>query len=319
MHEKRYQIFVSSTYNGLESVRAEVQQTILRINHFPVGMENFLARSKRSWNVIERFIKSTDYYLIIVAGRYGTIDNETGLSYTERELDLAMSLNIPILGFLHKNPEGLPFEYSEQDQPGRDQLEALREKVKVNQTYFWNDSADLVKTISESLHNEFTDNPRAGWVRDELPSKLDLMAQVIDLQKRHDVAVHELDQLKSSQRNDVDIVKLIDELREEVILVSFSPEVSAHISMLEIFVDVAPEIMLSLNMEVIRNRMSQLLHKRLPSAKQGLIIEKTQLKSVLGTLTGLGLATIEFTGNTRLVQLTALGALVHRRATRTLA
>jgi hypothetical protein len=42
----------------------------------------------------------------VIAGRYGTLSTE-GISYTERELDYAVSRDIPVLAFLHEQPEEL--------------------------------------------------------------------------------------------------------------------------------------------------------------------------------------------------------------------
>ena len=41
--EKTYQIFVSSTYEDLKKERDKVFATILKMNHFPIGMELFNA------------------------------------------------------------------------------------------------------------------------------------------------------------------------------------------------------------------------------------------------------------------------------------
>lgn len=41
--EKKYQIFVSSTYEDLKKERDKVFATILKMNHFPIGMELFNA------------------------------------------------------------------------------------------------------------------------------------------------------------------------------------------------------------------------------------------------------------------------------------
>lgn len=39
---KRYQVFVSSTYVDLKGERRKIIEGILRMNCFPVGMEQFL-------------------------------------------------------------------------------------------------------------------------------------------------------------------------------------------------------------------------------------------------------------------------------------
>ncbi len=39
--QKRYQIFISSTYKDLIEERQKVTQAILELYHFPIGMEMF--------------------------------------------------------------------------------------------------------------------------------------------------------------------------------------------------------------------------------------------------------------------------------------
>ncbi|MEO1406102.1 MAG: DUF4062 domain-containing protein [Pseudomonadota bacterium] len=40
---RRYQVFISSTYNDLKDARQEVSQALLRADCFPAGMELFPA------------------------------------------------------------------------------------------------------------------------------------------------------------------------------------------------------------------------------------------------------------------------------------
>ncbi len=51
----------------------------------------------------EGLIDESDYYLLIVAGKYGSIDRETGLGYTEKEFRYALEKEIPVIAFLHKD------------------------------------------------------------------------------------------------------------------------------------------------------------------------------------------------------------------------
>jgi hypothetical protein len=99
MEEKKYQIFVSSTYKDLIDAREKVFETILRLYHFPVGMEMFSADDVEQWEVIKDTIDSSDYYVVIIGHRYGSVTAE-GLSYTEKEYDYAKEQNIPILAFI---------------------------------------------------------------------------------------------------------------------------------------------------------------------------------------------------------------------------
>ena len=50
--DKKYQIFISSTYEDLKEERKKVIEAILTMNHFPVGMEMFSAADEEQWEII---------------------------------------------------------------------------------------------------------------------------------------------------------------------------------------------------------------------------------------------------------------------------
>ena len=71
--EKRYQVFVSSTFEDLKEERHAAQQALLALGCIPAGMELFPASGDDQWTVIKRVIDECDYYLLILAGRYGSV------------------------------------------------------------------------------------------------------------------------------------------------------------------------------------------------------------------------------------------------------
>ncbi|WP_313021991.1 DUF4062 domain-containing protein [Atlantibacter hermannii] len=70
--DKRYQVFVSSTFKDLEQERSTVIQTLMEMDCIPAGMELFPAIDEQQWEFIKKIIDDCDYYLLIIAGRYGT-------------------------------------------------------------------------------------------------------------------------------------------------------------------------------------------------------------------------------------------------------
>jgi hypothetical protein len=129
MMQPRYQVFVSSTFRDLKEERQAAPDAILELNHFPAGMEIFPAANATPWELIERIIRESDYYVLIVGGKYGSTD-EDGISYTENEYDSAVAQEKPILAFLHGNPDQIPAGKSEMEQPARERLAAFRAKVE---------------------------------------------------------------------------------------------------------------------------------------------------------------------------------------------
>ena len=99
--DKKYQVFISSTYTDLIEARMKVRDAILSMYHFPVGMELFGAANEEQWQIISETIDSSDYYVLIIGQRYGTLIPEgfpdAGISYTEKEFRYALEKGIPIL------------------------------------------------------------------------------------------------------------------------------------------------------------------------------------------------------------------------------
>lgn len=163
--EKKYQVFISSTYNDLIEERKQVQDAILSMEHFPIGMEYFSASSEHQWKIIKRAIDSSDYYVLIIGYRYGS-ELPNGISYTEREFDYACQKNIPILVFLKQ--EGLPAirEHIELDSKKQKKLKKFIEKSKLErEVAWWSTKEELGQKVTNSLYKEFAKNERLGWVR----------------------------------------------------------------------------------------------------------------------------------------------------------
>jgi hypothetical protein len=71
--DKRYQIFVSSTFADLQQERQAVMQALLSLDHFPAGMELFPASDEDQWALIKGVIDDSDYYVLVIGGRYSPI------------------------------------------------------------------------------------------------------------------------------------------------------------------------------------------------------------------------------------------------------
>lgn len=97
---KKYQIFISSTYIDLKEERQAAVEAILKKGHIPAGMELFAANDKSQWEVIKKWIDDSDIYLLLLGGRYGSIDTDTGLSYTEMEYQYALKSGKPIFALI---------------------------------------------------------------------------------------------------------------------------------------------------------------------------------------------------------------------------
>src|SRR4051812_27143429 len=125
----RYQVFVSSTYTDLVVERQAVMSALLQFDALPAGMELFPAADDEAWTLIKRVIDESDYYLLMVGGRYGSVD-AAGISYTEKEYEYAVAQEKPVMAFLHRKPDELPVKSSDTDVALKAKLDAFRAKVE---------------------------------------------------------------------------------------------------------------------------------------------------------------------------------------------
>ena len=162
--EKRYQVFISSTYEDLKEERANIIQILWELNCIPYGMEVFPATNNSSWDWIERAIKESDYFILIIGGKYGSI-HHSGISYTQKEYEYAKSVGIPSISFIVKEDTLLASKI-EKKTVIRRKLEEFKGVVRNDKNCrFYTSPDDLSKQVSISLQQLIKDNPRVGWIR----------------------------------------------------------------------------------------------------------------------------------------------------------
>lgn len=148
--DKRYQVFISSTFEDLQEERSEVMQALLELDCIPAGMELFPASNEDQWSLIKRVIDDCDYYILIIGGRYGSCNNE-GISYTEQEFRYALETNKPIISFLHKTPGNIINSKSEQNEGNKVKLENFRKLAQKKIVKYWTAPEDLGSIVSRSM------------------------------------------------------------------------------------------------------------------------------------------------------------------------
>ena len=185
MSDRRFQVFVSSTYLDLKEERAAVISALLQSDAIPAGMELFPAADETAWSLIKKVIDECDYYLLVIGGKYGSVDEESDLSYTEKEYDYAVAQKKPVMAFLHGEPDEIPVKKSEKTEEAQKKLEAFRIKVKeTKHVKFWTAGpADLAGQVALSF-NFFKQNYAAeGWIRGGAETSAESLAELNDLRK----------------------------------------------------------------------------------------------------------------------------------------
>lgn len=209
--EKKYQIFVSSTYTDLLEERAAVTEAIVKMKHIPIAMEFFSASNLSQLEYIKKLLDYVDYYVLIVGGRYGSED-ETGKSFTQLEFEYALDKSIPIIFFFPKHPEKITRDKIDDDPKKKDKLEDfIKIAMKNRLAYAYEDPKDLQSSFIISLNDLISEVPRTGWIRGDNDSSVDLLVQLNNVRKENEELKNKVDQyVKGISNSNLDLGSLTD-------------------------------------------------------------------------------------------------------------
>lgn len=144
-------IFVSSTYEDLKSYREEVQRVIVRLEQVVKGMEYFGSSPENPLDVCLRQVRESRVFIGILGMRYGSIDEESGLSFSELEYTEAMKANIPTLIYIIDEDYPIPPKYVDKGSSS-DRLLSFKNQLKKRHTVsFFNSPTDLGNKLSKDL------------------------------------------------------------------------------------------------------------------------------------------------------------------------
>jgi Domain of unknown function (DUF4062) len=190
--DKRYQVFVSSTYADLKDERQRVIQALMEMDCIPAGMELFPAVDEDQFAFIKKVIDDCDYYILIVGGRYGSL-TASGISYTEQEYRYAVENELKVIALLHENPAEISVGKSDLDPVLRERLVAFRESVSTGRLVrFWKNANELPGIVALSLSKTIKTYPARGWVRADRVQSADLLVELNEVRKQNEVLSKEL-------------------------------------------------------------------------------------------------------------------------------
>lgn len=196
--DKRYQVFISSTFEDLKEERQAALRAILEMDHMPAGMELFPAGDESAWQLICDVIDASDYYVVIIGGRYGSLD-EASIGFTEKEYSYALSKKKPVLPLLHANPDTLPRGKTETNPSAWMKLKEFRNKVEESHTCaYWRTADELRAQLIVALIAASKRYPAQGWIRAGGLSSAEASQEILDLRKQLDHYQEEVARLNSA-------------------------------------------------------------------------------------------------------------------------
>ena len=147
-------VFISSTYEDLKQHRAKIWEVLQKYDVSIRGMEQFGARKEAPLETCMAEVEQSDIYIGIIAMRLGSIDRNTGKSFTQLEYEKAYELGKEMLIYLFDEQNGkIPPIYVDFDE-NHEKLEAFKSILKERHTIdTFVDEAD----ICEKLRRRFNE------------------------------------------------------------------------------------------------------------------------------------------------------------------
>lgn len=177
--ERKYSIFISSTFEDLKERRRDAIISILKTGNIPLSMEiSFFPGEKRDADFFASNINKCDIFIIVLHTFFGSRMEGDNRSYTEYEYDTAKNKEKPIIAFVPN------LEFLEKNVCEKDQLSFI-EKVKSGTLLVHMYSS--VEEINVELPNLINkavigliNAQTGGWVRSEHYDKLRKFANLPD-------------------------------------------------------------------------------------------------------------------------------------------
>ncbi|MDA1528499.1 DUF4062 domain-containing protein [Bacillus cereus group sp. TH260-2LC] len=208
--QKKLQVFISSTFTDLEEERQAAVQAILNAGHIPAGMELFKAGDTSQKETIMKWIEESDVYMLILGGRYGSIDPETGMSYTHWEYEYAKELEKPRFAIvitkeaLEQKVKDCGMSVLEQD--NNDKYKEFKDVVLKKISKFYSDLKDIKIVVLESLKEYEKNEKLTGWVSgSEIKNVNDIMKDNYNLLKENAKLQKQVQQMQIKMDKETDI------------------------------------------------------------------------------------------------------------------
>ena len=199
---KKLQVFISSTYTDLIEERQAAVQAVLDAGHIPAGMELFKAGNASQLETIYKWIDNSDVYMLILGGRYGSIEEKTGKSYTQLEYEYAIGKGLPIFSvvlrndFIKKKSELLGEECTVEN-ANVSKYNDFKDLVMSKIVREVSDCKDIMLAIHTTLKDFMEEYEFVGWVRsNDTELNADLLNQLNDMNKAISTLKEEKNRLK---------------------------------------------------------------------------------------------------------------------------
>ena len=171
--DRRFQIFISSTFRDLAEFRRQAIDVVLDRGHLPIALERFGANNESDLAVIKRAIQQSQVYVLILGHRYGELVPGRTISFTEFEFELAEEAGLLVLPLvlsddaLHQKRQALDptVEKDLREIENHSKLMEFRRRLSHFRSY-WAPGDDFRYLVLKSLDDNLTHCEKPGFVRE---------------------------------------------------------------------------------------------------------------------------------------------------------
>lgn len=205
--KQKLQVFVSSTYTDLVVERQAAVQAILNAGHIPAGMELFSAGDQSQLETVKRWIDESDVFLLILGGRYGSIEPNTQLGYIEVEYDYATEKRTPAFAVVMSD-KWIEERVKQQgsgamELDNRDKYTAFRNKIMSRICRKAEDKKDIQIAIHETLQDFRERYSFDGWVSGKEVRESRVLEQMTELAKENQLFKEEVEKLSEQLKGEI--------------------------------------------------------------------------------------------------------------------
>ncbi|HTU44091.1 MAG TPA: DUF4062 domain-containing protein [Bryobacteraceae bacterium] len=169
-------VYISSTYEDLQTERRIVRDAVSDLHHVPIGMETYEASDQRPLERCLEDVRACQAYVGIFAWKYGFCPNGGATSITELEYLEAAKHSIPC--FIYLLGETVPWRRDWMPKEDQDRIEALRNRLKTERLVkFFANPTDLGHAVTQSLSRHVSPALAARPIPAILPYLCDRSAQ----------------------------------------------------------------------------------------------------------------------------------------------
>jgi hypothetical protein len=163
-------------------------------------MELFTAGDQSQMVVSKRWIDESDVFLLILGGRYGSIERTSGKSYIQLEYEYAQERGKPFFAVVAEKERVKERGADALEMENPQQLKSFRADVLTKLVKFWHDPRDIKLAILETLADFARRDELVGWIPGDQAVNTGALAEEIARRRRAQISATASDAPRKKRR-----------------------------------------------------------------------------------------------------------------------